>query len=265
MNGPDAPLAGRRAVVTGASSGIGLATVRRLLALGADVTGVARRAEAIEAGATAEPPAATAGWEPPAAGAGAERAAGHLRALPLDVSDARAVAAAGLGDARAARPAGLRGRHERPEPPARGARRRDLEHARGHEPRGLLPHGVGLPPGAPRGARARGPRRLGLGRWPDRSGPGYQAAKAGLLAFARGAGLDEQEHGVRFSVVAPGLVDTPLLDRRPEPPPPEDRERMLRPDDVAELITVLARLPERVHVPELTVLPSALQAVGRTW
>ena len=51
MNGPDTPLAGRRAVVTGASSGIGLATVRRLLALGADVTGVARRAEAIEAGA----------------------------------------------------------------------------------------------------------------------------------------------------------------------------------------------------------------------
>ena len=103
------------------------------------------------------------------------------------------------------------------------------------------------------------------GAWPDRSGPGYQAAKAGVLAFARGAGLDEQEHGVRFSVVAPGLVDTPLLDRRPEPPPPEDRERMLRPDDVAELITVLARLPERVHVPELTALPSALQAVGRTW
>jgi hypothetical protein len=34
---------------------------------------------------------------------------------------------------------------------------------------------------------------------------------------------------------------------------------------VAELIAVLARLPARVHVPELTVLPSALQALGRTW
>jgi NAD(P)-dependent dehydrogenase (short-subunit alcohol dehydrogenase family) len=69
------------------------------------------------------------------------------------------------------------------------------------------------------------------GQWPDRSGPAYQAAKAGALAFARGAGLEEHEAGtgVRFSVVQPGMVDTPLIDRRPEPPPPEQRAQMLRP------------------------------------
>ena len=44
----------------------------------------------------------------------------------------------------------------------------------------------------------------GLG--PDLSGPGYQATKAGVLALARGAALEEYERGtgVRFSVVAPG-------------------------------------------------------------
>ena len=47
----DAQLAGRVAAVSGASSGIGLATACRLHDLGATVTGLARRAEAIEAGA----------------------------------------------------------------------------------------------------------------------------------------------------------------------------------------------------------------------
>jgi NADP-dependent 3-hydroxy acid dehydrogenase YdfG len=39
---------------------------------------------------------------------------------------------------------------------------------------------------------------------------------------------------------------------------------MLQPEDVAEACAFLACLPARAHVPELTVLPSALQAVGRT-
>jgi NADP-dependent 3-hydroxy acid dehydrogenase YdfG len=102
------------------------------------------------------------------------------------------------------------------------------------------------------------------GVWPDVSGPGYQATKAGVLAFARAAGLEEQEHGVRFSVVQPGLVDTPLLDRRPVPVPAERRAAALRPEDVAQTCAFLATLPEHVLVPELTVLPAALQVPGRT-
>ena len=39
---------------------------------------------------------------------------------------------------------------------------------------------------------------------------------------------------------------------------------MLQAEDVAELCAYLAALPERVHVPELTVLPTQLQALGRT-
>ena len=40
---------------------------------------------------------------------------------------------------------------------------------------------------------------------------------------------------------------------------------MLQADYVAHLIGVLAQLPARVNVPELTVLPSALQVLGRTF
>ena len=102
------------------------------------------------------------------------------------------------------------------------------------------------------------------GSWPDVSGSGYQAAKAGLLAFARGAGFEEHTHGVRFTTVLPGVVDTPILDSRPEPPSAELRAYMLAPEDVAAACLFAVSLPPRAHVPELTILPTALQAVGKT-
>jgi NADP-dependent 3-hydroxy acid dehydrogenase YdfG len=102
------------------------------------------------------------------------------------------------------------------------------------------------------------------GSWPDISGSAYQAAKAGLLAFARGAGFEEHSHGVRFTTVLPGVVDTPILDSRPEPPSAELRAHMLQPEDVAAACLFAATLPARAHVPELTILPTALQAVGKT-
>lgn len=102
------------------------------------------------------------------------------------------------------------------------------------------------------------------GSWPDPSGAAYQAAKAGLLAFARAAGFEEHRRGVRFTTVLPGVVDTPILDRRPEPPPPEVRAHMLQPEDLAAACLFAVSLPPRAYVPEITVLPTALQAIGKT-
>lgn len=101
------------------------------------------------------------------------------------------------------------------------------------------------------------------GSWTDRSGPAYQASKAGLLALARGGAFDERE-GVRFTTIAPGVVDTPILESRPEPPDAETRARMLMPEDVAAACLFAVSLPPRAYVPELTILPTALQAIGRT-
>jgi NADP-dependent 3-hydroxy acid dehydrogenase YdfG len=102
------------------------------------------------------------------------------------------------------------------------------------------------------------------GSWPDVSGSGYQAAKAGLLAFARGAALEEHSRGVRVTTVLPGVVDTAILDSRPEPPSAELRAHMLQPEDVAAACLFAATLPPRAHVPELTILPTVLQSVGKT-
>ena len=102
------------------------------------------------------------------------------------------------------------------------------------------------------------------GQWPDGSGPAYQAAKAGLAALARSAGFEEHVHGVRFSVINPGVVDTPILQKRPVPPPPNVAAAMLHPEDVAEAVHLMVALPRRAHIPELTILPTRLQALGKT-
>jgi len=237
VSGEQEALRGRTAVVTGASSGIGLATAQALRGLGARTVALARR------------PA------PAAAGEGRQ----------ADVTDPEAVRAA---------LAGLDAIDVLVLAAGTNVKGRRLDELTPQATRELLDVNLAgvvhvVTAALPALRRARG---LAIvvgsvsGSWPDRSGPAYQAAKAGVLAFARGAGLEEHERGtgVRFSVVLPGMVDTPLLERRPEPPPAEQRARMLQPGDVAEACAFLACLPARAHVPELTILPAALQAVGRT-
>ena len=101
------------------------------------------------------------------------------------------------------------------------------------------------------------------GSFTDLSGPGYQAAKAGVLALTRGAGF-EVNGDVRCTAILPGVVDTPILDNRPEPPSAEMRAQMLMPEDIAAAAVFAVDLPPRAYVPELTILPTALQAIGKT-
>jgi NAD(P)-dependent dehydrogenase (short-subunit alcohol dehydrogenase family) len=101
------------------------------------------------------------------------------------------------------------------------------------------------------------------GNWPDVSGAAYQASKAGLQAFARAAGFEEHDNGLRFTTINPGVVDTPILEHRPVVPGPELRARMLKPEDVAAACLFVVALPPRAHVPELTILPTEIQSLGK--
>ncbi len=93
---------------------------------------------------------------------------------------------------------------------------------------------------------------------PDASGAAYQAAKHGLTGLANAVRFEEQRHGIRASLICPGVVDTPLLRQRPQPPAPQDLARALQPEDVAAACAFLAELPPRAVVPELVIRPTLL-------
>ena len=96
------------------------------------------------------------------------------------------------------------------------------------------------------------------GLTPDVSGAAYQAAKRGLLGMAHAIRVEEKANGIRTCVVCPGLVDTEILEKRPEKTPAETVAKALQAEDVAEMVLAVARLPERACVPELQLLPTLL-------
>jgi len=80
----------------------------------------------------------------------------------------------------------------------------------------------------------------------------YCASKAGLRMLARTLAAEFADRGLRFLTVMPGAVDTPLWDFQPSAPPRED---MLSSRDVARTIlrAVLERSKRRYD--ELSILP----------
>jgi NAD(P)-dependent dehydrogenase (short-subunit alcohol dehydrogenase family) len=240
----DATLSGKTALVIGASSGIGLAVSNLFADAGARVHAAARRREAIKEGT------------------GGRDVAAHA----LDISDGGAVRrlVEEVGEASGVDVLVVAAGMNFPE--------RRLEQLTAQSWDATI--SVNLS-GAFYAIRAalpflRASRGIVIlissvsGSWPDMSGPAYQASKAGMTELAHAAGFEEHRRGVRFSAVLPGIVDTPILDNRPEPPPKEVRDRSLKPEDVAAACFFLATLPPRAYVPELTILPTEIQALGKT-
>jgi len=87
-------------------------------------------------------------------------------------------------------------------------------------------------------------------------GTGYSASKFGQSALGIGLGREEGVHGIRSSVIYPGEVNTPILDKRPVPVPEERRSVILQPEDVAAAVRFLVELPPRARVPELVIMPT---------
>ena len=87
-------------------------------------------------------------------------------------------------------------------------------------------------------------------------GMAYSAAKAAVINFTGFLTSEFKNQGIRASVVIPGEVDTPILDKRPVPPSADARATMVTAEDSAEAITLIAALPQRAHIPELVIRPT---------
>ncbi len=87
-------------------------------------------------------------------------------------------------------------------------------------------------------------------------GPLYTAAKHGIVAMSHSINMEECVHGIRSCVFLPGEVATAILDKRPNPVSPEERARMVQPDDCADLILYIALLPKRLVMNEVMLSPT---------
>ena len=223
-------LAGRLALVTGGSSGIGAACARSLADAGAAVVACGRRF----AGGIARAPAD-----------------GELVRVHLDVTDEREV------DARFAELPRLDvlvlSHGDATYAPIEGTSVAEL--------RAMLDaHVVGTLACARAALRAMVPRGAGHvvvvnSHAAERAFPtcgAYTAAKAGQLGLARVLAAEARAHGIRVTSVLLGATDTPIWDARPE----FDRGKMMKPTDVAAFVVELVARPE-LAVEEVVVMPPA--------
>jgi NADP-dependent 3-hydroxy acid dehydrogenase YdfG len=88
-------------------------------------------------------------------------------------------------------------------------------------------------------------------------GPAYVAAKFGMTGLGICLAAEEKDSNIRVSNVYPGEVDTPILEHRPTPVTEEHRQRILQPEDIAQGVLFIAKLPPRVSVPELVIKPTS--------
>ena len=88
------------------------------------------------------------------------------------------------------------------------------------------------------------------------SGFAYGAAKAAVINFTEFLNADLRNTGIRASVVVPGEVATPILDKRPVPPDAAARATMVDVDETSAAILLIATLPQRSNIPELVIRPT---------
>jgi len=83
----------------------------------------------------------------------------------------------------------------------------------------------------------------------------YCVSKFATGALGTFVNLEEAANGIKVTNIYPGETNTPIVDKRPSPPPPEKRARMLQPEDIAACVVAVAKLPPRAVVPELVITP----------
>jgi NADP-dependent 3-hydroxy acid dehydrogenase YdfG len=92
-------------------------------------------------------------------------------------------------------------------------------------------------------------------------GVAYNASKFAVAALGISVANEEVANNIRITTIYPGEVDTPILEHRPQPVSAERRAKMLLPEDVAEMVLAVSKLPPRAHVPELIIKPTVQEYV----
>jgi len=87
----------------------------------------------------------------------------------------------------------------------------------------------------------------------DLAGPAYVSSKFGLSGLTQQINAEERRNGVRACSICPRDINTPLLDKRLQPPSQEARAGMIQPEDMAALVWLVTTLPSRAIVEEISL------------
>ena len=88
-----------------------------------------------------------------------------------------------------------------------------------------------------------------------KAGPAYVMSKFGLAGLTQSINAEERANGIRACGIFPGDIDTPLLNKRPQPPDAAARAKMLQAEDVAQCAMFCINLPAHAIVEEILVRP----------
>ena len=78
--------------------------------------------------------------------------------------------------------------------------------------------------------------------------PVYAASKAAVISFTRSLNEAEEEHGVRATALSPGFVDTPMAQWSGLGP-----DEMIQPEDCAKVVRLLLKLSPRARIPNVVI------------
>ncbi|HEY9612810.1 SDR family oxidoreductase, partial [Allocoleopsis sp.] len=84
----------------------------------------------------------------------------------------------------------------------------------------------------------------------------YSVSKAGLIALSKTLAAEERPHGIRVVTLSPGAVNTPIWDTD-SVKVDLNRSAMLTPEIVAQSILHAVMLPEQAVIDSVTLMPSA--------
>jgi NAD(P)-dependent dehydrogenase (short-subunit alcohol dehydrogenase family) len=88
----------------------------------------------------------------------------------------------------------------------------------------------------------------------------YSATKAGVIGFSEATQKEVGNEGIQVTALAPGFVDTPMTDWVEDQVP---RDEMIRPEDLAETVRLLLRTSPACLIPEVVFQrPAELGAVS---
>ena len=232
----------QRALITGASSGIGKATALAFAKAGIDVALVSRSQDKLEAVATA---AREAGVQAKAYAldlAKVEQVEAGIRAIAQDFSGIDIlVNSAGIGYTNLLRDTPLS----------------EWQHTIAINLTSVFQCIVALLPSLRQQQRGTIINVASIaGQQPFPSWGAYNVSKAGLIALSKTLAAEERSHGIRVVTICPGAVNTPLWDTDTVQVD-LNRSAMLTPEIVAQSILHATLLPEQAVIDSVTLMPSA--------